>query len=272
MTKSDDFSSMTRRERWHTIIFEADTRPGRVFDIVLLALILLSVVVVSLESVSSIRAAWGFELRVVEWVLTALFTIEYIVRLVVVRKASSYAMSFYGVVDLLAVLPAYLSLALGGFHSLLVIRVIRLLRVFRIFRVLQLIREARMLTMALRAATGKIAVFLGAVLAIVLVIGAVMYVVEGDRSGFTSIPQACYWTVVTMTTVGYGDIVPTTNLGRFIASIVMIMGYALIAVPTGIVTVELSRSPSLNTQACPDCGRGGHDDVAAHCMHCGGAL
>ncbi len=272
MTKSDDFSSMTRRERWHTVIFEADTRPGKVFDIVLLVLILLSVLVVSLESVSPIRAIWGYELRVVEWVLTALFTIEYIVRLLVVRKASSYALSFYGIVDLLAVIPSYLSLVLGGFHSLLVIRVIRLLRVFRIFRVLQLIREARMLALALRAASGKIFVFLGAVLAIVMVVGAVMYVVEGEQSGFTSIPQACYWTVVTMTTVGYGDIVPKTDLGRFIASIVMIMGYALIAVPTGIVTVELSRSPSLNTQACPDCGRGGHDDRAAHCMHCGGAL
>lgn len=272
MTKSDDFSSMSRRERWHTVIFEADTRPGKIFDVVLLALILLSVLVVSLESVSSVRASWGDELRVIEWILTILFTIEYIVRLVVVRKASSYALSFYGLVDLLAVLPSYLSLLLGGFQSLLVIRVIRLLRVFRIFRLFHLIREARMLALALRAATGKIAVFLGAVLAIVLVIGAVMYVVEGDQSGFTSIPQACYWTVVTMTTVGYGDIVPTTNLGRFIASVVMIMGYALIAVPTGIVTVELSKKPSLNTQACPDCGRGGHEDRAVHCMHCGAAL
>ena len=272
MTKSSDFSTMSLRERWHTIIFEADTPAGKRFDVLLLVLILLSVLVVSVESIASFREQWGMHLRALEWTLTALFTVEYIARLVVVRKPKTYAVSFYGVIDLLAILPSYLSFFFGGFQSLLVLRVIRLLRVARIFRILNLIREARMLNMALRAAIGKITVFMGAVLTIVVVVGGVMYVVEGQQSGFTSIPQACYWTIVTMTTVGYGDIVPQTNLGRMIASVVMIAGYALIAVPTGIVTVELSKLPALNTQACPDCGRAGHEDRANHCMFCGSSL
>lgn len=272
MTTSNDFSAMSLRERWHTVIFEADTKEGRLFDVVLTVLILLSVLVVCCESVASIRLAWGFELRVIEWVVTAVFTVEYIARLLIVRRRLSYALSFYGVIDLLSILPSYLSLALGSFESLLVIRVLRLLRVFRIFRLLQLVRAARLLDLALRAAAGKLIVFLGAVLTLVTLIGGVMYVVEGELNGFTSIPQACYWTIVTMTTVGYGDIVPQTTLGRLIASVVMILGYALIAVPTGIVTVELTKATSINTQACPDCGRGGHEDRAKHCMHCGATL
>jgi voltage-gated potassium channel len=272
MTTSNDLSAMNRRDRWHTVIFEADTKEGRVFDVVLIALILLSVVIVGCESIESIRRDWGFELRVMEWVVTAVFTVEYIARLLIVRKRLSYAVSFYGTIDLLAILPSYLSLALGGVESLLVIRVLRLFRVFRIFRFLYLIRAARQLDLALRAAVGKLTVFLGVVMTLVVLIGGVMYVIEGEQSGFTSIPQSCYWTIVTMTTVGYGDIVPQTDLGRFIASIVMILGYALIAVPTGIVTVELTKAPSINTQACPDCGRGGHDDRAKHCMHCGSRL
>ncbi len=272
MTTSSDFSTMSVRERLHTVIFEADTAAGKKFDVVLLALIVLSVLAVCLESVKAIRMVWGHELRAFEWGVTVVFTIEYIVRLMVVRKPLRYALSFYGLVDLLAVLPSYLSLALGGFQSLLLIRAIRLLRVFRIFRVLHLVGESRMLLLALRASRGKITVFLGAVLTVVLVVGAVMYLVEGDTSGFTSIPQSCYWTVVTMTTVGYGDVVPYTPLGKLLAAFVMVMGYALIAVPTGIVTVELSRRTPSNTQCCPDCGRDGHADEAVCCMFCGTSL
>ena len=272
MTTSNDLKRMSRRERWHTIIFEADTPQGRLFDTLLLMLIGASVVAVCLESIAEVRAVWGAELRTFEWIVTVLFTVEYIVRLAVVRKPLAYARSFYGVVDLLAVLPTYMSLFLGPLQSLLLVRAIRLMRVFRIFKVLQMVSESRMLLLALRASRSKIIVFLGSVLTLVLLIGTLMYLVEGESHGFTSIPQACYWSVVTMTTVGYGDVVPQTGLGKLLASFVMVMGYALIAVPTGIVTVELSRQTPSNTQSCPDCGREGHDDAAVFCMYCGAGL
>jgi voltage-gated potassium channel len=272
MTTSNDLSAMSRRERWHTIIFEADTAEGRAFDALLLIAIGASVVAVCLESIADVRAVWGAELRTFEWIVTILFSVEYIVRLAVVRKPLRYAGSFYGVVDLLAVLPTYLSLFLGPLQPLLLVRAIRLMRVFRIFKVLQMVSESRMLLQALKASRAKLTVFLGSVLTLVLLIGTVMYLVEGDNHGFTSIPQACYWSVVTMTTVGYGDVVPQTGLGKLLASLVMVMGYALIAVPTGIVTVELSRRTSANTQSCPDCGRDGHDDAAVFCMYCGAGL
>jgi len=272
MTTSNDLSAMSRRERWHTVIFEADTSEGKLFDALLLIVICASVVAVCLESIVDVRAVWGAELRLFEWIVTILFTAEYIIRLVVVRKPLSYATSFFGVVDLLAVLPTYLGLFLGPLQPLLLVRAIRLIRVFRIFKVLQMVTESRMLLLALKASRAKITVFLGSVLTLVLLIGTVMYLVEGETRGFTSIPQSCYWSVVTMTTVGYGDVVPQTALGKLLASLVMIMGYALIAVPTGIVTVELSRQPSTNTQCCPDCGREGHAGDAVHCMFCGGKL
>jgi len=263
---------MSRREKLHSIIFESDTPQGRLFDSLLLILIMASVVAVCLESMQEIREVWGVELRTFEWIVTILFTIEYIVRLAVVRKPMSYATSFYGVVDLLAVVPTYLSLLLGGLQSLLLIRAIRLMRVFRIFKILQMVSESRMLLLALKASRSKITVFLGSVLTLLLLIGTVMYLVEGQHSGFSSIPESCYWAVVTMTTVGYGDVVPQTHVGKLLASIVMVLGYALIAVPTGIVTVELSRRTPENTQACPDCGRQGHSDDAVHCMFCGAQL
>jgi len=272
LTTSNDLASMTVRERLHSIIFEADTPQGRLFDTLLLIVILLSVVAVCLESMPSVRGQWGVQLRTIEWIVTILFTVEYLTRLVVVRKPLSYATSFYGVVDLLAVLPTYLSLFLGGFQSLLLIRAIRVMRVFRIFKVLQMVSESQMLLLALKASRHKITVFLVSVLTLVLLIGTVMHLVEGQHHGFSSIPESCYWAVVTMTTVGYGDIVPQSHLGKLLASIVMVLGYALIAVPTGIVTVELSRRTPENTQACPDCGRHGHADEAIHCMFCGAQL
>lgn len=265
-----------RRARLHEIIFEADTPAGKAFDVVLLLAIALSVLAVMLESVSSIREKYGFELYLAEWFFTILFTIEYIVRLACVRRPLRYAFSFFGIVDLLAVLPTYLSLLVTGAQSLLVIRVIRLLRIFRIFKLTRFLGEARTLTVALRSSRHKIVVFLGGVLSIVTIMGALMYLIEGPESGFTSIPRGVYWAIVTMTTVGYGDIAPRTVFGQAVAAFVMILGYAIIAVPTGIVSAELvqaARKPvSGSTQACPGCGVNGHDHDAVHCKRCGTRL
>lgn len=262
------------RTRWHEIIFEADTPAGKRFDLVLLSLILLSVAAVCLESVREIREAYGTTLRILEWVLTGLFTAEYIARLLTVRRPWLYAISFYGLVDLLAILPTYLSLLVPGSQSLLVIRALRLLRVFRILKLAHFVGEARLLGAAMQASARKIIVFLAVVATTVLIAGALMYVVEGDEHGFTSVPVGVYWAIVTMSTVGYGDIVPHTVLGRCIASILMVIGYAIIAVPTGIVTVELSAAAkrSSNTQACPTCGADVHDNDARFCKRCGAKL
>lgn len=262
------------RARLHTIIFEADTPAGKRFDVLLLALILLSVLAVCLESVRAIREAYGPALRIVEWAFTALFTIEYIARLATVRRPLRYMVSFYGLTDLLAILPTYLSVFLPGTQSFLVIRALRLLRVFRILKLTHFIGEARLLGAAMRASMRKIIVFLGVVVTVVLIAGALMYVIEGEERGYTSIPVAVYWAVSTMSTVGFGDIVPQTVLGRFLASVLMILGYAIIAVPTGIVTVELGAAARAanNTQACPSCGAEGHDNDARHCKYCGSSL
>jgi voltage-gated potassium channel len=262
------------RTRWHEIIFEADTPGGKRFDLALLVLILLSVLAVCLESVADMREAYGPALRASEWVFTGLFTLELAARLVTVRRPLRYLVSFYGMVDLLAILPTYLSLLFPGSQSLLVIRALRLLRVFRILKLTHFVGEARLLGAAMRASARKITVFLGVVVTTVLISGALMYLIEGEANGFTSIPVSVYWAVVTMSTVGFGDIVPHTVLGRFVASILMIMGYAIIAVPTGIVTVELGAATraATNTQACPSCGAEGHDNDARHCKHCGSKL
>lgn len=262
------------RARWHEIIFEADTPAGKRFDILLLITILLSVLAVCLESVGELREAYGRELRAAEWFFTGLFTVEYLARLAVVRRPFRYAVSFYGMVDLIAILPTYVSVLVPGTQSLLVIRALRLLRVFRILKLTHFIREAQMLRAAMRASLRKIIVFLGVVVTMVLIAGALMYVIEGEENGYTSIPVAIYWAIVTMTTVGFGDIVPHTVLGRILASILMILGYAIIAVPTGIVTVELGAAArqSTNTQACPNCGAEGHDDNARFCKFCGSQL
>lgn len=262
------------RERLHEIIFEAETPAGKAFDIALLTLIVISIVAVSLESVAEMRDRYGPLLRTVEWVITILFTIEYILRLHCVGKPWRYALSFYGIVDLLAVLPSYLSFFIAGSQSLLVFRALRLLRVFRVLKLAHFVGEARLLRAALRASSRKIIVFLGAVLTLVVIVGALMYLIEGSQNGFTSIPQSVYWAIVTMTTVGYGDLAPQTVLGKILASAVMILGYAIIAVPTGIVTVEIASSlkHSTRTHACRQCGAEGHASDADYCKYCGAEL
>jgi voltage-gated potassium channel len=224
--------------------------------------------------VAELREAWGWALRVVEWGFTLLFTFEYALRLLAVRAPLRYAASFFGIVDLLAILPSYTSLFLPGAHSLLVIRALRLLRIFRVLKLARYSSESRQLVRALRASRAKITVFLGAVLSLALVLGTVVYWVEGPDRGFTSIPRAMYWAIVTMTTVGYGDIAPQTVIGQTVAAGVMILGYAIIAVPTGIVSAELTqqRHEELNALLCPECGAGEHRPDASHCYACGGVL
>jgi voltage-gated potassium channel len=263
------------RARLHQIVFEADTPGGRAFDVALIVLILVSVLTVSLETVGGLAPAAYRALRAMEWALTVAFTVEYVLRLVAVRRPLGYATSFYGVIDLLAIVPTYLSFLVPGAQALLVVRVLRLLRVFRVLKLTHFLVEARTLGRALRASARKISVFLLTVASLVVVIGSLMYVVEGAEHGFTSIPVSMYWTVVTLTTVGYGDISPKTPLGQSIASLVMILGYGIIAVPTGIVTAELTsagRAAAVSTQACPSCGAEGHDVDAQFCRRCGAAL
>jgi len=262
------------RHRLHEVIFEADTPAGKAFDVALLLVILLSILAVMLESVAEIEAAWGDWLRTAEWLFTALFTLEYLLRLLSVARPWRYATSFYGVVDLLAVIPTYLSLVVGGAQSLVVIRALRLLRVFRVFKVSRYVGEVAALVHALRATRAKITVFLLALFALALIMGSLMYVVEGAANGFTSIPRGLYWAVVTITTVGYGDIAPRTVLGQGIATLAMILGYSLIVIPTGIFATELVKSSrmQLTTQACPSCSREGHDADARFCKYCGGSL
>jgi voltage-gated potassium channel len=262
------------RARLHEIIFEADTPEGRLFDLLLLVAIVSSVAVVLLESVASVRARAGPTLRALEWAFTILFTIEYILRLVSVGRPLRYARSAYGIIDLLAILPSYVSLVFPGGQSLLAIRLLRLLRVFRVLKLAEYLHESRTLVQALRASWRKIAVFLLAVMTIVVVVGTLMYVIEGERHGFTSIPISIYWAVVTLTTVGYGDLAPATTLGRALAVVLMLTGYGIIAVPTGIVTAELTRAigQPISTQACPACGAGGHEADAVFCRRCGNRL
>ena len=265
------------RTRLHTVVFEADTPAGRAFDLVLIALIAISVLLVSVETVSGLSPATYRAMRLAEGVLTAVFTVEYVLRLLAVRRPLVYASSFYGVVDLVAILPTWVSLVVPGAQVLLVVRVLRLLRIFRVLKLTRYMSEARVIGSALRASSQKITVFLLAVAAMVVVFGTVMYVVEGPANGFTSIPRSMYWAVVTLTTVGYGDISPKTPLGQTLASLVMILGYGVIAVPTGIVTAELSagRRPapvSVSTQLCASCGLDQHDADAQFCRRCGTAL
>ncbi|MDA8019308.1 MAG: ion transporter [Thermoanaerobaculia bacterium] len=257
------------RSRLHEVIFEADTPLGKAFDVALLWCILLSVLAVVIDSVPSIHQEFGTALLRLEWLFTILFTVEYVLRLLCVRRPAVYARSFFGLVDLLAILPTYLSVVYAGSQSLIVIRALRLLRVFRVLKLAHFVGAQKMLHAALRASTRKIVVFLGVVLTLVVIIGSVMYLVEGPTSGFTSIPQSMYWAIVTMTTVGYGDIAPMTVLGKMLASTVMILGYGIIAVPTGIVTVEMSRLGPVSTHTCKTCGRDGHDPDAVFCKYCG---
>ncbi len=261
----------SRREYIGRVIFGYETRSGRAFDVALLFLILSSVLLVMLETVQWIREEHGPLLVALEWMFTGVFTIEYGLRLWVARSRLNYARSFFGVVDLLSVLPTYLSLFLPGTQSLLVIRALRLLRVFRVLKLSRYLGEANVLVTSLRSSGYKITVFLGTVLVLVTIVATLMYLIEGPEHGFTSIPRAFYWAIVTMTTVGYGDIAPETTLGQILAGAVMLIGYSIIAVPTGIVSAEMAYSARRH-RTCPSCGADGHDGDARFCRICGDVL
>ena len=264
----------THQKKLHEIIFEAETKAGKLFDITLLASILLSVLVVILDSVSSINQEYGELLFYLEWFFTLLFSVEYLLRLYCIGKPLMYARSFYGIVDLVSILPTYLSLILPGGEIFLTIRLLRMLRVFRVLKVVQYIGAANNLAEALKASKKRIAVFVFTILIIVVIVGSLMYAIEGAQNGFTNIPRSIYWAIVTLTTVGYGDISPQTGLGQVLASIIMILGYGIIAVPTGIVTSEMTKMKmkQTNTQSCPGCSAEGHDTDATHCKYCGEAI
>lgn len=260
------------KNRLHEIIYEADTPMGIAFDIVLLVIIVISIVLVMLESVSSIYTQYQHEFYIAEWVITIFFTIEYILRIICIQKPRYYIFSFYGIIDFLSTIPSYLTFFMGGFNILFSVRALRLLRIFRILKITRYVGESNKLMNALKNSKAKILVFLFAVLVICIIMGTIMYIVEGPEHGFTSIPMGIYWCIVTLTTVGFGDIHPVTPLGQFIASFIMITGYGVIAVPTGIVSAEYSRSYQpvhLNTQVCPYCSEDKHLDNAQFCHRCG---
>lgn len=267
------------RNKLHEIIYEADTPLGRGFDIALFGLIIISVILVMLESVQEIDAQYHQILLVCEWIVTIFFSVEYIARLISIKKPLKYALSFYGIIDFVSTIPLYISYFFVGSQVLLAVRALRLLRVFRILKLVQFLGEASQLKNALKASRNKIAVFIYTVLILSVIMGTIMYWIESDASGFTSIPRGIYWAIVTLTTVGYGDIAPQTPIGQLIATIVMILGYGIIAVPTGIVTSEFTKQGQnekpqihLNTQACKGCSKEGHRDDATHCFNCGSKL
>lgn len=274
MSKPD--RSLRLKRRIYEIVFEADTPAGKLFDVVLIWSIILSVILVIVESVHEYSIEFQPLFTAGEWLFTVLFLLEYICRIYVVRKKTAYIFSFFGIIDLLSVLPTMVSLLIPGAQYLMVIRILRLLRVFRVFKLAGYIAEAEVLLKALIASSRKILVFLSTIAVLVVVIGAIMYVIEGPAHGFRDIPTSIYWAVVTLTTVGYGDISPQTGVGMFFASIVMVMGYAIIAVPTGIMTVELSnldrKRSKPTTQVCHNCMREGHDYDAVFCKYCGGRI
>ena len=274
-----DYKSESPQSPWrhkiHEIIFEADTPAGKWFDIILIICIILSVIAVMLDSVQSIRMEYGEILIYAEWVFTILFTIEYIFRLISVTRPMLYATSFFGIVDLLAILPSYISLFYPGGQYLVVIRLLRILRIFRVLKLVQYVGESKLLIQALRASRRKITIFIFTVLTIVTILGSLMYLIEGEQNGFTSIPKSIYWAIVTLTTVGYGDITPQTVPGQFVSVIIMILGYGIIAVPTGIMTVEMTQAfkvRSKGIRACRGCGADNHDEDAVYCKYCGQQL
>ena len=278
MSESRPPNFRTLRNKLHEIIFGADPPAGKGFDILLMVFIIASVLVVMLETVDYIAVRFATLFYVLEWTFTIFFTIEYLLRLYCVYHPLKYALSFYGIIDLLAILPTYISYFFAGTHYLVVIRALRLLRVFRIFKLGKFMREGRVILIALRESQAKITVFLVFIVLMVTIVGSVMYLVEGgEGSNFTSIPRSVYWAIVTLTTVGYGDIAPTTEIGQFLAAVVMIMGYAVIAVPTGIVSSELIRTTTKTTatpdvRVCHYCASEGHDADAIHCKYCGEKL
>ncbi len=265
-------SRSSLRTHLHEIIFEADTPAGKLFDVLLIFSILVSVLVVMLDTIAVLHLEYGRLFLILEWFFTLLFTVEYLLRLGCIGRPLKYAGSFYGVVDLLSILPTYVSLFLPAGKYFLVLRILRLLRVFRVLKLVQYVGESNYLQRALWASRRKILVFMFAVSLLMVIFGAIMYIVEGPEYGFTSIPRSIYWAVVTMTTVGYGDISPQTSLGQAIASLVMIVGYGIIAIPTGIVTSELTFNRQISTQACPSCGAEGHEYGARFCKDCGTEL
>ncbi|MGJ8743169.1 ion transporter [Polaribacter sp.] len=265
----------TWKHRLHEIIYEADTREGKLFDVILLVAILASILLVMLESIVSFDDKYHQFLNISEWIITILFSIEYILRIISIHKPYKYIFSFYGIIDLLSTLPKYLSLIFIGSHHLAALRALRLLRVFRILKLARYIGASDRLLLALRSSRAKIAVFLFFVIIVCIILGTVMYMIEGEENGFTNIPVSVYWAIVTMTTVGYGDIAPHTPLGQLIASLIMILGYAIIAIPTGIVSSEMTKTikeVDTNTQACPTCLKDNHKKGAIFCYNCGNTL
>ncbi|MDP5231038.1 MAG: ion transporter [Cellulophaga sp.] len=282
----DKGSEVKWKNKIHEIIYEADTPLGKWFDIVLIILIIISVILVMLESIKGIDAKYHGILLTLEWIVTIFFTIEYIARVISIKKPFQYIFSFYGIIDLFSTIPLYLTYFLAGSQALLALRAFRLLRIFRILKLVRFLGEASQLKNALKASRAKITVFLFAVTIVSIILGTLMYLVEGEEAGFTSIPTSVYWTIVTLTTVGYGDIAPITPQGQLIAMIIMLVGYGVIAVPTGIVTVEFGKQTKangatsaqegkyvhVNTQACKTCAKEGHRDDATHCYNCGSSL
>lgn len=276
-----ELAKHTWKSKIHEVIYEADTPAGKIFDVILLIIILLSVVLVMLESVAGMQIKYGDYFYISEWIITIFFTIEYILRVISIKKASAYVFSFYGLIDFISTIPLYLSFFIVGTNALLTIRALRLLRVFRILKITRYIGEGNKLTKALKDSRPKILVFLFAVMILSVIAGTLMYIVEGPEHGFNSIPVSVYWCIVTLTTVGFGDIAPVTALGQFIAMIIMVLGYGIIAVPTGIVSAEMAKKEPgtlpehklhINTQVCHNCGARKHQDSAKYCHNCGNSL
>jgi voltage-gated potassium channel len=263
------------RERLHEVIYESNTTAGKVFDVSLLVLILASMLIVVLDSIAAWRKDYGHIFNILEWIFTIIFTIEFLLRLISLKNPWRYVFSFLGLIDILAIIPSYLSIFFAGAESLLVLRALRLLRIFRIFKLSHFISEMRFLGTAMRGSLRKISIFMMIVLMLVIILGSIMYLVESGQNGFSSIPESIYWAIVTITTVGYGDITPVTTMGKFVASLIMLIGYAIIAVPTGIVTTEMAlaaRSKGQQHEVCPRCGKEGHDADASYCKQCGEKL
>jgi voltage-gated potassium channel len=271
----DSVKKPSWKERLHEIIYEADTKQGKIFDVILLIAILASILLVMLESVERIDINYHEVLYIGEWVITILFSIEYVLRVVSVQKPFKYIFSFYGIIDFLSTIPMYLSFIFLGSQGLVALRALRLLRVFRILKLTRYIGASNKLMLALRSSSAKISVFLFFVLIICIILGTIMYMIEGAENGFTNIPKSIYWAIVTLTTVGFGDIAPQTPLGQLIASAIMILGYSIIAIPTGIVSSEMTKRDAkidTNTQSCPTCLKDKHAENALFCYHCGSTL
>lgn len=264
------------KERVHRIIFESDTYYGKFFDVLLLILIVLSVILVALETVASIHDNWGKYFLIAEWTMTVIFTLEYVLRIWSTHKPMKYVTSFFGIIDLISIVPTYLSVILTGAHSLMVIRILRLLRIFRVFKMARYLAAGEYIVRSIRLSASKITVFLFFIILMVCIFGAVMYLVEGSiNPAFDSIPRSIYWAIVTLTTVGYGDISPMTPLGQMVASLIMIMGYGVIAVPTGIVSTEMAKvkvRELISSEVCRWCSREGHESDAIFCKFCGHSL